>query len=51
MINFPLGHLIEYFLILKKPENLVGYIRSIRIPGAKKYAKEIKRIFDDIQQA
>jgi hypothetical protein len=49
MLNFPIGHLIEYYLILKKPEKLVDYIRSIRIPGAKKYAKEIKKIFDDVQ--
>lgn len=50
-VDFPIGHLIEYFLILKKPEKLVDYIRSIRIPSAKKYAKEIKKIFDDVQQA
>ena len=45
--EFPIGHLIEYFLILKKPERLAGYLNSIRIPGVKKYAKEIKEMFDD----
>jgi len=49
MIDFPILHLIEYFLILKNPESLVEYIQSIRIPGAKKYVKEIKKIFDDVQ--
>ena len=47
MANFPIGHLIEYYLILKKPEGLVDYIRSIHIPNAKKYAKEIKEIYDE----
>ena len=50
-IDFPIGHLIEYFLILNKPELLDGYIRSIHIPSAKKYVKEIKKVFDDVQQA
>jgi len=51
MINFPIGHLVEYFLILKKPEGLLDYVRSIRIPSANKYVKEIKKIFNDVQHA
>ena len=49
MVFFPIGHLIEYYLILKKPERLVDYLRSIHIPNAKKYAKEIKEIYDEIR--
>lgn len=49
-INFPIGHLIEYFLILNHPERLVDYIRSSRIPSAKKYAKEINGIFLESQK-
>lgn len=49
-INFPIGHLIEYFLILNHPERLVEYIKSSRIPSAKKYAKEINEIFLEAQK-
>ncbi|MDX5698223.1 hypothetical protein SGP15_24735 [Brenneria sp. L4-2C] len=48
-LNFPIGHLIEFFLILDKPEKLIEYIKSIRIPNAKKYAKEITSIFNKAQ--
>lgn len=47
-INFPIGHLIEFYIILKKPEELVEYIKKIRIPSVKKYAKEIIDIFNSI---
>ncbi|WP_178125107.1 hypothetical protein [Pseudomonas sp. Fl4BN1] len=49
-INFPIGHLIEYFLILNHPERLVEYIKSSKIPSTKKYAKEINGIFLEAQK-
>lgn len=47
-INFPIGHLIEFYILLKKPEELIGYIKKIRIPDAKKYGKEITSIFNEV---
>jgi len=49
-LNFPIGHLIEFFLMLNKPERLIDYIKSIRIPNANKYAKEITDIFNKAQE-
>ncbi|MCL1918739.1 MAG: hypothetical protein FWG14_10555 [Peptococcaceae bacterium] len=48
-LTFPIGHLIEYLLLLRQPDKLLGYIQSRRIPGEKKYAREIEKIFSDIQ--
>ncbi|WP_317635620.1 hypothetical protein [Xylocopilactobacillus apicola] len=45
-INFPIGHLIEFFLMLKAPDKLASYIRKIRIPDAHQYVKEITEIFN-----
>lgn len=49
-INFPIGHLIEYRLLERNPDELVNYIKAIGIPGAKKYAKELSNIYATIQQ-
>jgi len=49
--SFPVGHLVEYFLILKKPEELPSFLQSCRMPYARRYAKEILKMFDDVQQA
>ena len=48
-INFPIGHLIEFYILLKKPEELFDYIKKIRIPDARKYVKEITNIFNEVQ--
>ncbi|QKJ85258.1 hypothetical protein PMPD1_0277 [Paramixta manurensis] len=44
-INFPIGHLIEYYLLAYHPDGLVAYIKAIGIPGAKKYAKELNELY------
>jgi len=45
--ELPVGHLIEYLLI-KDDGALSEYLKKIRIPGAKKYEKEIRKIYDEI---
>lgn len=49
-IDFPIGHLIEFFILLKKPKELMGYLKAIRMPGPKKYASEITNIFNEAMQ-
>ncbi|WP_017349671.1 MULTISPECIES: hypothetical protein [Pantoea] len=48
-INFPIGHLIEYYLLSKRPIDLLEYVTKIRIPGPRKYVKEIGVIFSEIK--
>ncbi|EJX0634496.1 hypothetical protein ODD08_004622 [Salmonella enterica] len=48
-VNFPIGHLIEFYILLKKQERLLDYIKEIRIPDSKKYTKEITKMFNEIQ--
>lgn len=50
-INFPIGHLIEYYLLSKRPSDLLEYVKKIRIPGPNKYVKEIEKIFSEIQES
>lgn len=50
-INFPIGHLIEYYLLSERPNDLLDYVTKIRIPGSKKYAKEIGKIFSEIKSS
>lgn len=49
--SFLVIYLLEYYLLKNKPSDVESYLKKIRIPQAKKYAKEIKKIFDDVQQA
>lgn len=49
-VIFPIGHLIEYFLALKTPENLLEYMKAIRMPKANTYHKEIINIFNTSQK-
>ncbi|WP_199772719.1 hypothetical protein [Pseudomonas fluorescens] len=49
-IIFPIGHLIEFFLALKTPAKLLSYIKTIRIPRASTYHKEITNIFNNSQK-
>ncbi|MPN31441.1 hypothetical protein SDC9_178915 [bioreactor metagenome] len=37
--------------MLKKPDKLISYVNAIKIPGAKKYAKEITELFNDAQKS
>lgn len=48
-INFPIGHLIEYYLLSRRPNDLIEYVKKIQIPGPKKYVKEIEKIFSEIK--
>lgn len=48
-LNYPIGHLIEYYLLLNTPEDLQKYIKGIGMPNAKKYAKELTDIYSSIQ--
>lgn len=44
-IYYPIFHLIDYYLLLKRKEDLLGYIKAIRIPGAAKHKKDITKLF------
>jgi hypothetical protein len=43
--SFLLLYLIEYCLLKNNPYGLLEYLKSIRIPNAKKYEKELKEIY------
>jgi hypothetical protein len=43
--SFLLLYLIEYYLLRYNPIGLLDYLKSIRIPNAKKYEKELKEIY------
>jgi hypothetical protein len=49
--SFPISHLIEYCLLSKRPDDLLEYVAKIRIPGPKKYAKEIVEMFSEIKSS
>jgi hypothetical protein len=46
--NFLNIYLIEYYLLKNRPTELEAYFKLTRIPGAKKYAKELKEIYSKI---
>ncbi|WP_424409874.1 hypothetical protein [Pasteurella sp. PK-2025] len=46
--SFLLLYLIEYFILKTKPSELGSYLKTIRIPQAKKYEKELKEIYSKI---
>ena len=48
-VNFPVGHLIECYLLSRRPGDLLEYVTKIQIPGPKKYVKEIEKIFSEIK--
>lgn len=50
LIDFPIIHLIEFFLILKDSSNIKKYIKFINIPKSKSYMVEINRIFNESNQ-
>lgn len=50
LIDFPIIHLIEFFLILKDSSNIKKYIKFINIPKSKSYMFEINRIFNESNQ-
>lgn len=41
-----LGHLIEYALLTDAPDELEDYLKGIRVPGAKKYGRELATIVE-----
>lgn len=49
--NFLIGYLIEYWILKESPLDIEKYIRAIRIPNAKKYAKEISNIYNEISSS
>ena len=46
--NFLIIYLIEYFLIKTNPSELESYLKVTRIPNARKYEKELKRIYNEL---
>ena len=46
--NFLILYLIEYFFLKNNPGKLASYLKSIKIPQAKKYEAELKEIFKNI---
>jgi len=47
-VIMPIGHLIEFFIMIKMPMRLGGYLNAIGLPAAKRYEKEISTIFDEV---
>ncbi len=47
-IVFLAFHLIEYCIIKQDRNHIEDYVKAIRIPNAKKYAKEILKIYDEV---
>lgn len=45
--GFILMYLVEYYLLKNRPQALMSYIKSMRIPNAMKYEKELKGIYDE----
>lgn len=43
--DFVIPHMIDFWFLRKDPAGLVGYLKAIRIPGAKKQAIALKKIF------
>jgi len=42
---FLIGYLIEYWILKENPREIENYVRAIRIPNAKKYAKELLKMY------
>lgn len=49
--NFLIGYLLEYWILKESPLEIEKYVRAVRIPNAKKYAKEITAIYNDINSS
>jgi hypothetical protein len=47
-VIMPIGHLIEFFIMIKFPTRLGGYLKVVRMPTAKRYEREILEIFGDV---
>lgn len=43
--NFLNIYLLEFYILKNKPEDLDGYLKSIRIPNSKKYASQLRVAF------
>lgn len=48
-ITFLIDDLIEYYLLKKSQKELENYLKAIRIPNAKKYAQELREVYDSIK--
>ncbi|AWL78029.1 hypothetical protein DKB58_03210 [Capnocytophaga canimorsus] len=46
--SFLLLYLIEYYLLKTNPSELETYLKATRIPYAKKYEKELKKIYSNL---
>lgn len=44
--NFLIGYLIKYYLLKNNPKGLDVYLKALRIPNHKKYAVELKNIYN-----
>ncbi|PHN31629.1 hypothetical protein AO242_15000 [Pseudomonas sp. ICMP 561] len=47
--NFLNIYLIELHLLKTKPEMLDSYLKKIRIPNAKQYAKQLRSVYESIR--
>lgn len=46
--GFILLYLIEFYLLTSNPNKLLPYLKTIRVPNASKYEKELKSLYDKI---
>jgi hypothetical protein len=49
--TFLVGHLAEFTVLTNHPDDFEAYARRYRLPGAKKYAKHMLRLFKQAQAA
>jgi hypothetical protein len=49
VISFFLIYIIEYYFLKNKPSELITYLKSSRIPQAKKFEKELKEIYNKMK--
>ncbi|WP_081297875.1 MULTISPECIES: hypothetical protein [unclassified Gilliamella] len=43
--NFLIIHLLEYYLLTNDVDNLINYLKKIKIPYSKKYCGQLKKIY------
>lgn len=49
--DFVIPHMINFWFLLKNPAGLEGYLKAIRLPGAAKQARALRKCFAQATQA
>ncbi len=49
VISFLLMYLLEYYFLKNNPSELESYLKAIRVPNAKKYSRELNKIYSNLK--